>query len=47
LRTGIIVMHDTAEPRLPQMKLTDAEITQLLDYLDTIATRENPAPGAR
>jgi mono/diheme cytochrome c family protein len=47
LRTGIIVMHDTAEPRLPQMKLADAEITLLLDYLDTIATRENPAPGAR
>lgn len=46
LRTGIIVEHDTAEARVPPMKLTDPEIDALLGYLDSIATEENPAPRA-
>jgi len=45
LRTGIIVQHDTADVRVPPMKLTDPEIDVLLGYLDSIATKENPAPG--
>jgi len=46
LKTGIIVEHDTAEARVPPMKLSDAEIDALLAYLDSIATKENPAPKA-
>ncbi|MCE9522606.1 MAG: cytochrome c [Alphaproteobacteria bacterium] len=46
LKTGIIVEHDTAEARVPPMKLNDAEIDALLAYLDSIATKENPAPKA-
>jgi len=45
LRTGILVEHDHAEVRVPPMKLTDPEIDVLLAYLDSIATKENPAPG--
>jgi mono/diheme cytochrome c family protein len=47
LRTGIIVEHDNADVRVPPMKLTDPEIDVLLDYLDSIATKENRAPGGR
>lgn len=46
LRTGIIVEHDRSDVRLPPMKLSDAEIDVFLAYLNTIATRENPAPKA-
>ena len=46
LRTGIIVEHDTAEARVPPMKLTDPEIDVFLAYLDSIATAQNPAPKA-
>lgn len=46
LKTGIIVEHDTADARVPPMKLNDAEIDALLKYLDSIATPENPAPRA-
>lgn len=46
LRTGIMVEHGSAEARPPMMKLNDREIELLLDYLDTIATAENPAPAA-
>ena len=45
LRTGILVEHDKADVRVPPMKLTDPEIDVLLSYLDSIATKENPAPG--
>jgi mono/diheme cytochrome c family protein len=45
LRTGIIVEHDKADVRVPPMKLNDAEIDALFVYLDSIATKENPAPG--
>jgi len=45
LSTGILVEHDKAEARVPPMKLTDPEIDVLLGYLDSIATKENPAPG--
>ncbi|MBP6012421.1 MAG: c-type cytochrome [Alphaproteobacteria bacterium] len=44
LRTGIIVEHDKADVRLPPMKLSDPEIEVFLNYLDSIATPENPAP---
>jgi mono/diheme cytochrome c family protein len=46
LKTGIIVEHDKADARVPPMKLNDAEIDALLSYLDSIATKENPAPKA-
>lgn len=46
LRTGIIVEHDTAEARVPPMKLTDPEIDVFLAYLDALATSEYPAPKA-
>lgn len=46
LRTGIIVEHDQADVRIAPMKLTDAEIDVFLAYLNTIATKENPAPRA-
>lgn len=45
LATGILVEHDRAEVRVPPMKLSDPEIEALLGYLDSIATKENPAPG--
>ena len=44
LLVGIIVEHDKADVRVPPMKLTPAEADSFLDYLQTIATRENPAP---
>jgi cytochrome c len=44
LRTGIIVEHDKSDVRLPQMKLNDAEIDAFLAYLDSIATKADPAP---
>lgn len=44
LRTGIIVEHDKADVRPPPMKLSDPEIEVFLNYLDSIATPENPAP---
>ena len=44
LRAGILVEHDNASVRVPPMKLNDAEIEALLNYLDSIATAENPAP---
>lgn len=47
LKTGIIAEHDKAEARVPPMKLNDAEIDAFLLYLDSIATKENPAPRAR
>ena len=43
LRVGIIAEHDRSGVRL-EMKLTDAEITDLLDFLRSIETREHPAP---
>lgn len=46
LKTGIIVEHDKSGVRLPQMKLDDADIDAFLAYLETIATKENPAPKA-
>jgi mono/diheme cytochrome c family protein len=46
LKTGIIVEHDKADARVPPMKLNDAEIDALLAYLESIATKENPAPKA-
>lgn len=46
LKTGIIVEHDTAEARVPPMKLTDPEIDAFMAYLERIATKENPAPRA-
>lgn len=46
LRTGIIAEHDRSDVRLAPMKLSDAEIDVFLAYLNTIATRENPAPKA-
>jgi mono/diheme cytochrome c family protein len=44
LLVGIIVEHDKADVRVPPMKLTPAEADSFLDYLQTIATREYPAP---
>ena len=44
LHTGIVVEHDKAEARVPPMKLSEPEIEAFLNYLDTIATPENPAP---
>ena len=44
LLVGIIVEHDKADVRVPPMKLTPTEADSFLDYLQTIATRENPAP---
>jgi cytochrome c len=44
LKTGIVVEHDKSDVRLPPMKLNDADIEAFLKYLDSIATRENPAP---
>lgn len=44
LRAGIIVEHDKADARVPPMKLNDEEIEAFLNYLDSIATPENPAP---
>jgi mono/diheme cytochrome c family protein len=44
LQVGILAEHDTAEARVPPMKLKDAEIDLLLDYLDSMATEEYPAP---
>lgn len=46
LRTGIIVEHDKSDVRLPPMKLNDADIEAFLTYLESIATKENPAPKA-
>jgi mono/diheme cytochrome c family protein len=46
LKTGIIVEHDTAEARVPPMKLTDPEIDAFMAYLERIATKDNPAPKA-
>ncbi len=44
LLVGIIAEHDKADVRVPPMKLTAAEADSFLEYLDSIATRENPAP---
>ncbi len=44
LKVGILAEHDTAEARLPPMRLNDREIDALLSYLDSIETAENPAP---
>jgi hypothetical protein len=44
LRIGIIAEHDSAEPRVPPMKLTDPEIDALLTYLGSIASPQPPAP---
>lgn len=43
LRTGIIAEHDSSGVRF-QMKLSDRDIADFLDYLDSIATRDQPAP---
>jgi hypothetical protein len=43
LRSGILAEHDTSGVRL-EMKLSDAEIDQLLDFLKSIETRDHPAP---
>jgi mono/diheme cytochrome c family protein len=45
LLAGILAEHDAAEARLPPMRLKDREIDLLFDYLDSIGTAENPAPG--
>ena len=44
LRVGILAEHDHAEVRVPPMKLTDWEIDLLFNYLDSIATADNPSP---
>ena len=43
LRSGILAEHDTSGVRL-EMKLTDAEIDGLLEFLKSIETRDHPAP---
>jgi mono/diheme cytochrome c family protein len=43
LRSGIIAEHDRSGVRL-EMKLSDAEIDDLLDFLKSIETRDHPAP---
>lgn len=45
LLVGIIAEHDAATTRVPPMKLTPTEADAFLAYLDSIATRENPAPS--
>lgn len=44
LLVGIIAEHDKADVRVPPMKLTGAEADSFLEYLDSMATRDNPAP---
>jgi cytochrome c len=44
LLVGIIAEHDKADVQIPPMKLTPTEADSFLDYLQTIATRDNPAP---
>jgi mono/diheme cytochrome c family protein len=44
LLVGIIAEHDKADVRVPPMKLTATEADSFLEYLDSIATRESPAP---
>jgi len=43
LRAGIVAEHDRSGVRL-QMKLNDSEITDVLDFLTSIETKEHPAP---
>jgi mono/diheme cytochrome c family protein len=43
LRTGIVAEHDRSGVRL-EMKLNDREIVDLLDFLRSIETRDQPAP---
>ena len=45
LIAGIIAEHDQADVRIPPMKLTPSEASAFLDYLDSIATSEYPAPS--
>ena len=43
LRTGILVEHDNSGVRF-EMRMTDHEIADLFDYLDSIATEDLPSP---
>lgn len=43
LRTGILAEHDASGVRL-EMKLSDAEIDDFLNYLDGLATSDHPSP---
>jgi cytochrome c len=43
LHTGILAEHDASGVRF-EMRLSDQEIADFFDYLDSIATTEHPAP---
>ena len=43
LRTGILAEHDNSGVRF-EMRMSDQEIADFFDYLDSIATPDNPAP---
>jgi mono/diheme cytochrome c family protein len=45
LRTGILAEHDKSGVRF-EMRLSDQEIADFFDFLDSIATRRHPAPRA-
>src|SRR6185369_9912193 len=44
LHTGILAEHDSSGVRF-EMRMNDQEIADFFDYLDSIATPENPAPA--
>jgi cytochrome c len=46
LHTGILAEHDSSGVRF-EMRMNDQEIGDFFDYLDSIATPDNPAPPRR